>query len=150
MPFVYFIIEENNAEVFKVGKTSIHPADRCAQLQTGNPRKLIIYRWIEIADHHTAELYLHEKYNGLHIRGEWFYMSIDVVDVECEYIAGKHEDVKISSRYPKWTDEDRINVQEIRQKKGKYKGKKNPRDVANARNEYFNRKFGNASIFSDE
>jgi hypothetical protein len=160
MPFVYFIHEESNPIVMKVGKTELHPADRMAQLQTGNPRRLVIYRWIEIADHGAAETYLHEKYKDLNILNEWFHMTPAMVDEECETILmnmkatnalngevkggdapGRilDEDVKLSNRYPRWNDEDRIKVQEERQLKGKYRGKRNPRDVANARIAYYDR-----------
>jgi hypothetical protein len=176
MPFVYFIHEEGHIEVFKIGKTEKHPADRCEQLQTGNPRKLIIYRWIEVVDHTAIEGYLHGKYRDVRVRGEWFYITKDQIDVECAIIMGAHAEctaaglaflgknitrgmaggggggrgggapedgrlladyVKVSDEYPVWTDEDRIRVQEERQRRGKYRGKRNPREVANARNEYF-------------
>lgn len=146
----------------KVGKTELHPADRMAQLQTGNPRRLVIYRWIEIADHGAAETYIHEKYKDLNILNEWFHMTPAMVDEECETIlmnmkatnalngevkGGNNnahgrvldESVKLSDRYPKWNDEDRIKVQEERQLRGKYRGKRNPRDVANARIAYYDR-----------
>lgn len=171
MPFVYFIHEEGHTEVFKIGKTEKHPADRCEQLQTGNPRKLVIYRWLEVADHTAIEGYLHGKYRDVRVRGEWFYITKDQIDIECAIIMGAHAEcasaglaflgknvakgmsgggiqqgvpgrpsedfVKVSDEYPPWTDEDRIQVQEERQKRGRYRGKRNPRDVANARNDYF-------------
>jgi len=159
MPFVYFIHEEENLKVFKIGKTETHPAHRCDQLQTGNPRKLLIYRWIEIADHGAIEAYLHGKYRTVRIRGEWFCITRDQIDFECavimssyaecfasgiEFLGGNkvaaekdiEVDVKVSPAYPSWTDEDKIRVQEERKRRGKYRGKRDPRDAINARNAY--------------
>lgn len=85
MPFVYFIHEESVGDItcFKIGKTAMHPADRMCALQTGNPRRLVIYRWIELENHSEVEEYLHAKYAKNHIRGEWFNVTKDMIDIEC-------------------------------------------------------------------
>lgn len=150
MPFVYFIHEDGFIDCFKIGKTSMYPADRCVQLQTGNPRKLVIYRWIELENHSRVEEYLHAKYASVHIRGEWFHVSKDTIDVECGLISsldGKVHDcedntqktniVSVSSEYPKWTDEDIIKVQNEKVALGTYRGKHSPRESMRRKKKYW-------------
>ena len=140
MPFVYFIHEEGNAPaLFKIGKTSIHPAERCSQLQTGNPRKLIIYRWIELESYDTVEESIHRELEKLHIRGEWFNVSTEVVDTLCAMVASLHKDAIVSDIYPRWTEEDIIKVQERRIANGKYKGDYSPRTARRKKKEYWAR-----------
>lgn len=155
MPFVYFIHEEisagNEPKVFKIGKTSQHPGDRCEQLQTGNPRKLVIYRWIETADeaHSKIEEQLHIENSGTHIRGEWFYISRDAVDIACAMILSVYLGTSVSSDYPTWTEEDILTVQEKRVVIGKYRGGKSPRTARKKKKEFWDAK-AQPMRFSDE
>ena len=139
MPFVYFIHEETNdpPSVFKVGKTSIHPADRCSQLQTGNPRRLIIYRWIEVDSHSEVEESIHAEIAQLHIRGEWFKITTEFADTLCALAASLHPEAVISGPYPKWTEEDIIAVQNKRIIEGKYRGDYSPRTARKKKKEYW-------------
>jgi Meiotically up-regulated gene 113 len=143
MPFVYFIQEEgDDPKVFKIGKTSQHPADRREQLQTGNPRKLIIYRWIETPTdntimHSTIEEGLHKEHAEAHIRGEWFYITRDVVDMACAMILSVYVETKVSADYPNWTEEDLIAVQQQRIIVGKYRGGASPRTARKKKKEYW-------------
>lgn len=166
MPFVYFIHEDGNIDCFKIGKTSMHPADRCAQLQTGNPRKLVIYRWIELENHSQVEEYLHAKYAPVHVRGEWFHVSKDIIDVECAVISSldgrvgggdnvlnqnvvnqhnvlnQHNvnnvnNVIVSNDYPTWTEEDILRVQNEKVAMGTYRGKHSPREAMRRKKKYW-------------
>lgn len=136
MPFVYFIHEEGIDNCFKIGKTENHPADRMEQLQTGNPRKLIIYRWIKINDHSTAEEFLHIVFHDVHIRGEWYHVTRDQIDAECDLISANDPQVSISGKWEQYTASDRLKVKEERVARGKYRGKRPPREAA-ARREGF-------------
>lgn len=136
MPFVYFIHEKSNNNCFKIGKTENHPADRMEQLQTGNPRKLVIYRWIQIPDHSTAEEYLHIRFKEYHIRGEWFNVTLDQIDEECSIIISTDDKVIVSGQWQAYTDEDRLKIREERHLRGTYRGKRNPRAAAAARERF--------------
>lgn len=107
MPYIYFIHEEGSDNCFKMGKTENHPIDRANQLQTGNPRKLLVYRFVEIGDHSTAELYLHCKYQDFHVRGEWYNISRSVVDEECDIISSNDITAKTSGAYEYASKEER-------------------------------------------
>lgn len=138
MPFVYFIHEEGEAPpAFKIGKTSTHPAERCSQLQTGNPRRLVIYRWIEVKSHDIVEESIHRELSAFHIRGEWFTINREVVDTLCAMVESMYDDAKTSTAYPKWTEEDIIKVQEQRIADGKYRGEYSPRTARRKKKEYW-------------
>jgi Meiotically up-regulated gene 113 len=155
MPFVYFIHEEcEDPKVFKIGKTSLHPADRCEQLQTGNPRKLIIYRWIEIPvecdkTHSEIEEALHKEHVAAHIRGEWFYVTRDMIDISCALLLSTCKDAKVSADYPQWTEADLIAVQEERVANGKYRGDTSPRTARKKKKEFWAKK-NQLTGFSDD
>lgn len=68
---IYFITE--NDSYVKIGYTESDPEGRLAGLQTGNPRKLQIYRVVE--GDIGREKALHKQFDDLHINGEWFYLS---------------------------------------------------------------------------
>lgn len=140
MPFVYFIHEDNDLSMFKIGKTECHPADRMEQLQTGNPRKLRIYRWIEVTNHGRVEEYLHTRFQDVHIRGEWFYTTAELIDEECEIIMTTDTTAKASKKWELYNDQDRLEVKLQRKAKGKYKGKKSPEEAAKQKSDYFDRK----------
>ncbi len=123
MPFVYFIHEDRILDTFKIGKTENHPADRMDQLQTGNPRKLRLYRWIQIENHSTAEEYLHVVFHESHIRGEWFHITTDLIDEQCNIIAGNDEAAIVSGAWEPYTDDDRTRVKLERVRTGRYRGK---------------------------
>lgn len=149
MPFVYFIHEDGNDNVFKIGKTSIHPADRCIQLQTGNPRRLVIYRWIETPDYSAIEENLHTQYAQVHIRGEWFHIDRTEVDTACAMIVSMYITAKVSDDYPKWTEDDIIAVQEQRVVDGVYRGGRSPRTARKKNKEYWAAK-NQPTGFSDD
>lgn len=140
MPFIYFICELGNTNCFKIGKTENHPADRMDQLQTGNPRKLTLYKWIKIDNHDIAEEYLHVVFNEYHIRGEWFMVSTEQIDAECNTIIQNNPNTSVSGAWEKYTDEDRLKVKLERKSKGKYKGKIDPIAAAEKKNKYLNNK----------
>lgn len=154
MPFVYFIHEDNCNNVFKIGKTENHPADRLDQLQTGNPRRLRIYRWIEIPGHSTAEEYLHMRHHSARIRGEWYKISMEQIDEDCAIILSSNSDVIVSNEWEQFTDADRLKIKVERQKRGKYKGKRDPCIANAAKINYLERsglqKIINIIGFSDE
>ena len=129
--FVYFIHEEGNTEVFKIGCTKLHPSERLIALSTGNPRRLIIYRWIETENCKQLEEDLHSRFVNLHIRGEWFYLSTEVVDHVIS--EGKYT---TSTPYPKWTDEDIIQHNEHRRTVGGGKSKYSPRTQMQRKRDY--------------
>lgn len=138
--FVYFIHEESAEPTsFKVGKTSLHPGDRREQLQTGNPRKLIIYRWIETPSHSAVEEFIHKELVAKHIRGEWFHATRDDIDVVTAIALSMFQGTA-SSDYPQWTEEDLIAQQKRRVAGGKYRGASSPRTARRKKKEYWDSK----------
>ncbi len=140
MTFVYFIHEFGDSSVFKIGKTANHPAERLTQLQTGNHRELIIYRWLEVVNCSIVEEYLHTVFNDLRIRGEWFQVNTDMVDDACEQIVNHNTGVKISAVYPVWIDQDKLDVKISRKAAGKYRGKGDPVEAEKKKRAYMDRK----------
>lgn len=141
MPFVYFIHEDGDLNIFKIGKTENHPADRLDQLQTGNPRKLKIYRWLQVENHNIVEEFLHVRFAEVHVRGEWYCITPDDIDAECKTIAGNNN-ATISGRWEPYTDADRLNIKLQRKATGKYRGKKDPVDAQADKNRYLNYQTG--------
>lgn len=78
---VYFMREAGCTHRHKIGY-SISPVHRMAQLQTGNRRRLEIYREISSPYARAIERALHHKYRRERIRGEWFDVAQHVVDFE--------------------------------------------------------------------
>lgn len=122
MPFVYFIHEEDNIAIFKIGKTSNHPGERLDQLQTGNFRRLRVYKWIEIENSTIVEEYLHTIFHDRKIRGEWFRVSTNEIDAECETIVQNNVNAKISGNWEEFGQKDYLIVKQNRVATGKYRG----------------------------
>lgn len=118
MPYIYFIHETGEDAIFKMGKTANHPVDRLKQLQTGNPRKLLVYRYIKVDDHSSAEDYLHCKYSEFHIHGEWYNISRSVVDEECELISSNIAGSSVSGTYEAvtWEQRNQIKIDNAKKK----------------------------------
>lgn len=71
--FVYLIGEEGDDRYVKIGETEkSDPRYRLRELQTGNPRKLILLGYIQCADRITTERNLHMKHIKLNHLQEWF------------------------------------------------------------------------------
>lgn len=83
---VYFISEEGDPDHFKIGLTTQTIEKRIAQLQTGNRRKLVLYRSIPCADPHAFERHLHAAYKKLKIRGEWYKITSAEIDNLVDFI----------------------------------------------------------------
>ncbi|WP_341023877.1 GIY-YIG nuclease family protein [Brevundimonas diminuta] len=78
LSWVYFLLEENDADWrIKIGRTNNIPTRRRA-LQTGNSRPLMLLGWIRTRDGPAAEAALHMKYAECNIGGaakEWFFLQ---------------------------------------------------------------------------
>lgn len=110
MPFVYFIHERDNLDVFKIGKTENHPADRLDQLQTGNPRTLLVYRWLMVDNCSKTEEALHRKFKAQRIRGEWFKITADDIDLACATILSQEPGATCADQWAGYTAADRYAV----------------------------------------
>jgi T5orf172 domain len=64
-----------DGEAVKIGNCRGHPATRMADLQTGNPRPLILLAWTTTLTERQA----HTKLRSEHFRGEWFRLSEKVL-----------------------------------------------------------------------
>jgi len=62
----------------KIGFTRYPPAVRVKQLQTGNPRKLMLLYSVQVPDVMDIESRLHEKFDVDRVEGEWFRLSIEL------------------------------------------------------------------------
>jgi hypothetical protein len=70
---------------FKIGESK-NPVARCKNLQTGNKRRLIIYKTVfcgtkKLAQ--TVESTIHERYNHKCISGEWYTITKHEIDLLC-------------------------------------------------------------------
>jgi transposase len=65
---IYFIQEDEDGGYVKIGETWNPAQERAGQLQTGNPRRLVVRRVVT----GVSEGELHEHFGHLRIRGEWF------------------------------------------------------------------------------
>lgn len=70
---VYFFKETGKYGRVKIGTTENSPEERLAQLQIGNPRKLIIIRVVDGG--YNLELFLHKYFDEFRLEGEWFSYS---------------------------------------------------------------------------
>ena len=67
--YVYCI---SDGTALKIGKTTNHPSNRVAELQTGNPRLLRLIACIETENVTETEAMLHLRFEHLNVLGEWF------------------------------------------------------------------------------
>jgi hypothetical protein len=65
---VYAIIERSESKAVKLGKSAGHPSQRLAELQTGNPRPLVLLAYTR----HLSERAVHLRWRALRENGEWF------------------------------------------------------------------------------
>ena len=96
--FLYFIREipfEGKGRwedpfVCKIGFSKNVPRFRMSHLQTGNPRELAMVGWLEVENYDVMERALHKRLqdptlfstrekNIYHIRGEWYYLTMDSI-----------------------------------------------------------------------
>jgi len=100
---VYFIYEQpefsakdfllyespiESVKEFKIGESK-NPIARCKNLQTGNKRRLIIYKTIFCGTKEAAqslEATIHERYVGKRISGEWYMITKNEIDLLCDEI----------------------------------------------------------------
>jgi hypothetical protein len=69
---VYFIGQEEKAcSPIKIGVAK-NISVRKRNLQTGNLSDLRLLGWIEVADAFRLERHLHQHFEAIHVRGEWF------------------------------------------------------------------------------
>ena len=76
---VYFIHEESNMKVFKIGYTT-NLKQRLVDLQIANFRLLEVYATIENVPK-KKEKELHEFFKKKHVRGEWFAVTPEMIDL---------------------------------------------------------------------
>lgn len=74
---IYFFIEETNESV-KIGRAK-DIEKRRRNLQTGNPRKLLLLGWIRTTEDVRIEREIHEHFHTQRANGEWF--DLDPTDV---------------------------------------------------------------------
>lgn len=75
---VYFILAPHSISV-KIGYTSNGCALRLMQLQTGTPEPLLLLGYMP-ADERYTEMFLHEHFRELRIRGEWFQFNSSIAN----------------------------------------------------------------------
>lgn len=75
--FIYFVLATESRRI-KIG-ISGDPRRRFHNLQTASPEPLAMLGWIETVDAETFEAELHECWECLHVRGEWFSAHPDLM-----------------------------------------------------------------------
>jgi len=81
--WIYFIKEDNNEDIIKVGYTNCLKK-RLSTLQTGNPDKLSIIAYIKTNNMVELEKTFHTYLDYCRISGEWFSLNIDDVETILE------------------------------------------------------------------
>ena len=85
MPILYFIYkldsDNNYTHKCKIGYTSNTLKSRLSGLQVGNDQLLKAYNTIYTEHAHEWEKYLHGCLNDKHIRGEWYHVSPQELDI---------------------------------------------------------------------
>lgn len=85
--WVYFITEEPSSGWIKIGCTRNNPANRVAELQTGNPRKLVLHTSVTCTDYKKFEGYLHKCFDDKRGIGEWFKLETKDVDQLVKFLS---------------------------------------------------------------
>lgn len=95
-PSVYFVTTGSVQGYVKIGMTSGEIKKRIAELQTGNPLKIILLGWIGCSSRKKArslELRLHSMFQNKKKLGEWF--DLDANDygkiLLCDRIENYHD-----------------------------------------------------------
>src|SRR4030095_4733009 len=78
-PGIVYLIQAQGDPPIKIGR-GVNAIARLKQLQTGNPRKLVLLREIAHPEHDKLEKQLHARYNAFNVEGEWFALPPDVLE----------------------------------------------------------------------
>lgn len=78
--WLYFIGEAGLSSFVKIGFTKYPPAVRVKQLQTGNPRKLMLLYSCKCPEVMDVESRLHARFDEDRVEGEWFRISKQLRD----------------------------------------------------------------------
>ena len=78
--FVYFLLCDS--EAVKIGFAK-NIANRIRDIQCGNHRPVILVGFYWVADPKAEEAGLHERFEDERIRGEWFALSVELVEAIC-------------------------------------------------------------------
>lgn len=73
---IYLIGDEHGR--VKIGVFAFVPESRLTQLQTGNADALQLLDYVFVKDAYKVEAELHEKYDHLKVRGEWFQYTPEI------------------------------------------------------------------------
>lgn len=74
--YVYCITD---GTAVKIGKSTNHPSNRLAELQTGNPRLLSLVAYVEADNVTIEEIRMHQKFAHLNVLGEWFEVHPEII-----------------------------------------------------------------------
>lgn len=78
--YVYLITEQPFSNIVKIG-SSVDPAKRVSQLQTGNPNKLVVTHTAKYIDYESIETLLHDICKDFRVHGEWFRVTTTELNV---------------------------------------------------------------------
>ena len=79
MGYVY-LIQEGDSQTYKIGVTKNQvEIGRLKNLQTGNSDELNVVNVFKCEHYHKLETMLHNRYNGVNKRGEWFNLNDEEV-----------------------------------------------------------------------
>lgn len=78
LPCVYFLSTQDFTYI-KIGQTK-SIKQRIINIQSGCPFKLFLWQTIRTPNPKEIESYLHSKYKGFNIRGEWFTFDNKAID----------------------------------------------------------------------
>jgi hypothetical protein len=76
-----YLIECPGFDYYKIGRTSLPVYTRLATIQNGSPFNLVVLKAILVNDCYKLESELHYLFADKRIRGEWFELSREDIDV---------------------------------------------------------------------
>ena len=85
---VYFIREIGTNCRYKIGITTRPLKERLAELQTGNPDDLEVYRSVVYHDPRELETFLHDMFSVQQIRNEWYKLTATRIDEIVDFMEG--------------------------------------------------------------
>jgi hypothetical protein len=88
-----FLTNIDSVKEFKIGESK-NPVARCKNLQTGNKRRLVIYKTVFCGTKPAAqalEATIHERYTHKRISGEWYTITKNEIDALCDEIDRLHK-----------------------------------------------------------
>ena len=86
--YVYILYLNHEPTIFKIGSTT-NIKKRLSTLQTGTYSKIVCHTILDVSKtrytHKQVERFLHQHFAKYKVRGEWFRIPLDILQIPLEY-----------------------------------------------------------------